>query len=79
MPLADYRGFALGLFVELLAMSFGAKVMEKELFGEDGLFIIAIDPKKLGNNAFKHQVSRMLMDIRISAAAPGSDKAVART
>ncbi len=72
LPLVDYRGFALGLFVEMISMLFGADVLQKDDFGKDGLFIIALDPSKLDDN-FAQRVSHILNYIRNSPPAPGHD------
>jgi LDH2 family malate/lactate/ureidoglycolate dehydrogenase len=74
LPLADYRGFALGLFVELLAAAIGAATIEKNWFGEDGFFIIAIDPSHLGSAGYTAQVQDILTQIRDSAPAPSHER-----
>ena len=73
LPLADYRGFALGLFVEMMAAVFGADTLQKDMYGNDGIFIIAIDPNKLGNTGYAQQMSEMLKQVRGSDPAPGKD------
>lgn len=70
LPLADYRGFALGLFVEMIGMMIGGDVIHNETNGKDGFFIIAIDPTKL-NDTYTAQVTQVLNHIRNSAPAPG--------
>jgi LDH2 family malate/lactate/ureidoglycolate dehydrogenase len=70
LPLADYRGFALGLFVEMLGMMIGGDVLHNETYGKDGLFIIAIDPAKMSPN-FLQRASVIFEQIRSSAPAPG--------
>lgn len=70
LPLADYRGFALGLFVELMAAMIGAKALHDQQHGDAGFFIIAIDPAHLGNEGYTQQVSAILRQIRDSAPAP---------
>jgi LDH2 family malate/lactate/ureidoglycolate dehydrogenase len=70
LPLADYRGFALGLFVEMIGLMIGGNVLHNETYGKDGLFIIAIDPSKL-SNGYATQVSNILNQMRESAPAPG--------
>jgi L-2-hydroxycarboxylate dehydrogenase (NAD+) len=72
LPLADYRGFALGLFVEMMAIMLGGEVLHKEDFGKDGFFIIAMDPSKL-SEGYAAQVGQVLKEIRGSAPAPGHD------
>jgi len=72
LPLADYRGFALGLFIEMIGLMFGADVIHKEDFGKDAIFIIAIDPSKL-SDGYAAQVGSILTQIRNSPPAPGHD------
>lgn len=72
LPLADYRGFALGLFVEMIGLMLGAEVLHNETYGKDGLFIIAIDPSKL-SEGYAAQVSSILSQMRHSTPAPGHD------
>lgn len=72
LPLADYRGFALGLFVEMIGLMLGADVLHNETYGKDGLFIIAIDPSKL-NREYATKVTGILNQMRNSAPAPGHD------
>ena len=73
LPLADYRGFALGLFVEMLGMMIGGDVLHNETYGKDGLFIIAIDPVKMSPD-FLQRADMVFKQIRSSAPAPGHDK-----
>ena len=70
LPLADYRGFALGLFVEMIGMMLGADVINDQTNGNDGLFIIAIDPSQL-SEGYASQVTHILSQIRDSSPAPG--------
>lgn len=72
LPLADYRGFALGLFVEMIALMLGAEALHKEDFGKDAIFIIAMDPSKL-SHGYAQRVSAVLDPIRNSAPAPGHE------
>jgi len=72
LPLEDHKGFALGLFVELLAGPLiGAKAIKENLYDQDGLFIIAIDPQKFGHIDFPAQMSAILGHLRDSPARPG--------
>lgn len=73
LPLADYRGFSLGLFVEMLGMLMGGEVLHNETYGKDGLFIIAIDPSKFKSN-YVEDVDSILSQMRNSNPAPGHDK-----
>ena len=74
LPLAGYKGFSLGLMIELLAGPLiGAKSLKKDLYDNDGLFIIAIDPKAMGNTLIYEEISRSLNTIKDSPPAP--DKA----
>lgn len=74
LPLSGYKGFSLGFMVELMAGPLiGAKAIKKDLYDNDGLFIIAIDPKAMGNTAFYEEVLEALEGIKSSATAPGHD------
>jgi ureidoglycolate dehydrogenase (NAD+) len=72
LPLADYRGFALGLFVEMIGMMVGGEVLHNETYGKDGLFIIAIDPSKMSPD-FVARAQTVFNQMRESAPAPGHD------
>lgn len=72
LPLADYRGFALGLFVEMVSIMLGGEVLHTEDFGKDGFFIIAMDPSKLTDGYATH-VGHVLKQIRGSTPASGHD------
>lgn len=75
LPLADYRGFALGLMVELLSGPLiGGKASKDQMSENDGLFIIAIDPKKLGSQNFTHEVTDLFMKIRKSPTQKGVEE-----
>ncbi len=64
LPLKAFKGFGLGLAVELLAGPIiGAKGGRKAVEGSDGLFIIAIDPSKLGDN---QDVESVIQEIKSS-------------
>lgn len=65
LPLADYKGFALGLMIELLAGPLiGGRAIKKKSYDNDGLFIIAIDPKMTGQNQFYHYISKALTEVQ---------------
>ena len=49
----------------------GAKAIKKDLYDNDGLFIIAINPETMGNKAFYEEVLKALKEIKSSATAPG--------
>lgn len=72
LPLADYRGFALGLFVEMIGMMLGGEVLHNETYGKDGLFIIAIDPTQMEKD-FVRKAATVLTQMRDSAPAPKHD------
>lgn len=74
LPLADYRGFALGLFVEMIGMMVGGEVLHNETYGKDGLFIIAIDPTKTAGKNYTSRVSEILATIRKSSPAPNNNE-----
>jgi len=73
LPLADYRGFALGLFVEMICMMIGGEVLHNETYGKDGLFIIAIDPSKMSAD-FTARANAVFTQMRMGKPAPGHDK-----
>ena len=74
LPLADYKGFALGLMVELLAGPLiNGKAVKQDLYDNDGLFIIAIDPKKMGQSQFNHNVFNALKEVSATQTRPGYD------
>lgn len=68
LPLKGFKGFGLGLAVELLAGPIiGAKGGREAVDGSDGLFIIAIDPSKLG--ADLEEIEAVLQEIKSSRKA----------
>ena len=73
LPLADYRGFALGLFVEMIGMMIGGDVLHNQTYGKDGLFIIAIDPSHIKGESYAQRVKEILNQMRESAPAPGHE------
>lgn len=65
LPLAGYKGFALGLMVELLAGPLiNAKAVKQDLYDNDGLFIIAIDPTKMGHKNYISSVTEALQRVK---------------
>ena len=72
LPLTDYRGFALGLFIELISLMFGIDIPPTSSYGKNAIFIIAIDPSKL-SDGYAERVSNILNYIRNSPPAPGHD------
>ncbi|NCO03378.1 MAG: Ldh family oxidoreductase [Alphaproteobacteria bacterium] len=70
LPLADYRGFALGLFVEMIGLMLGGEVLHNETYGKDALFIISIDPAHLGGAHYSKRVCNILNTMRQSTPAP---------
>jgi ureidoglycolate dehydrogenase (NAD+) len=74
LPLADYRGFALGLFVELIAAMLGADALQEKLYGNDGLFVIAINPEHIGSASYTTRIQEILTRIRKSEPAPNHEK-----
>lgn len=76
LPFLGYKGFSLGLMVELLATFIGASPHNREpnSYKNDGLFIIAMDPAKMYGEQFLRQVSKSFAHIRGSAPLPHTDK-----
>jgi L-2-hydroxycarboxylate dehydrogenase (NAD+) len=73
LPLADYRGFALGLFIELMATMAGGTAAKDDWYGKDGMFIIAIDPNHIAGEGFANKVESLLGTIRNSEPASGQE------
>ncbi len=73
LPLADYRGFALGLMMELLAGPLiGAVAIKEDLYDNDGFFILAIDPQAMGNPLFYKQIHDAFDTLHACPPAPGA-------
>lgn len=74
LPLADYKGFGLGLMIELLAGPLiGAKAIKQDLYDNDGFFIILINPEKFGNPLFYSEISNALDTIKSGEPRSGYD------
>lgn len=74
LPLADYRGFALGVMAMFLSGSLiGAKDIKSDLYDEDGFFIIAIDPQAAGQGSFAEFVLTRMKQIGDCPPMPGHD------
>jgi len=75
LPLADYRGFAIGLMIELLAGPFiGAKACKEQLYDQDGFFMIGFDPAKTGQNDFQTHIAHSLEAIKNSGTQPNIEE-----
>ncbi len=74
LPLADYRGHSLALFVEMLCLLLGAQVIKDDLHGKDAIFMIIIDPSHIGGKEYSSKVKEILNQIRQSAPAPNQSK-----
>jgi uncharacterized oxidoreductase len=75
-PHMGYKGFGLGLLVEILATAFAGvpltPVGEKEPYG-NGLFLLAIDPDAFGGREqFRRLVGDLADHVSSSAPAPGT-------
>lgn len=74
LPLADYRGFSLGLMIELLAGPLiGAASVKDELYNNDGLYMIFINPEKFGTPDTIDQISTAFKSILSTPRAPGAE------
>ncbi len=75
LPLEGYKGFALGLMVEMLAGPLiGAGALKQDLYNNDGCFIVAFDPKSMGKSLFYNQISEIMDDLKSSPLAPGASE-----
>ena len=75
LPLADYRGFALGLMIELMAGPLiGAKAVKEELYNQDGIFIISINPEATGQDNVIENITNALDTIRNSPMQKGYEE-----
>lgn len=73
LPLADHKGFGLGLMIELMAGPLiGGMAIKDKLYAEDGLFIIVIDPTKIAADNFYTAISDALDEIRNSPLRPNA-------
>ncbi len=70
LPLADYRGHSLALFLEMLCLLLGADVIKDDMHGKDALFMIVIDPSHISGNGYSSRVTQILNQIRGNAPAP---------
>ena len=60
--------------IELMAGPLiGANALKKDLYDNDGLFIIAIDPNAMGETTFYSEIEIALQEIKNSAPAPGAE------
>lgn len=74
LPLADHRGFALGLMIELLAGPLiGAKALKQELYDNDGLYMIFINPDHFGLPDVHDHLSGYLKQVLDTPLAPGAE------
>jgi len=70
LPMSGYKGFGLGLAVELLSGPLiGAKGGRSAAESSDGLFIITIDPAPFTTQA-KDNIESVLQEIKASRHAP---------
>ena len=75
LPLADYHGFSIALMISLLGGSLlGAKDLKKDIFDEDGFFMIGFDPKAFGQSHIAASIEQTLNQIRNCPPAPGQDE-----
>lgn len=76
LPFAGYKGFSLGLMVEMLAAFVGATPHNTDsyTYKNDGLFIIALDPAKMYGEQYLRQVSKSLSFIHTSAPLPNTER-----
>ena len=74
LPLEGHKGFALGLMIELLAGPLiGAHASKDELYDNDGLFIITIDPSKMGHENYALAITNTLKRVKDTLPMPGHE------
>jgi len=76
MPMAEHKGYALGLAVELLAGPFvGAKAGVKAVPGSDGFAILAVATDVfVPSDVFREQTTALIEEIKKSKRRPGVDE-----
>lgn len=73
LPMAEHKGYALGLVIEILAGLFiGAKSGKDSVSGSDGTFILTFKPDLFVNEeVFNKNLNAFLDEVRYSRVAPG--------
>lgn len=73
LPMAEHKGYALGLIIEILAGLFiGAKSGKDSVIGSDGTFILAFKPNLFVDvEIFNKNLNAFLDEVRYSRVAPG--------
>lgn len=73
LPMAEHKGYALGLIIEILAGLFiGAKSGKDSVSGSDGTFILTFKPNLFVNGEmFNKNLNAFLDEVRYSRVAPG--------
>ncbi len=76
LPMAEHKGYALGLIIEILAGLFiGAKSGKDSVSGSDGTFILTFKPNLFVNeDVFNKNLNAFLDEVRFSHVAPGFSK-----
>ncbi|MEK7076941.1 MAG: Ldh family oxidoreductase, partial [Patescibacteria group bacterium] len=86
VPMGDYKGFALGLFIEIMTGSFLGREMAKNLSGDSieksdaqsvtrGAMILVFNPAATTNvEQFKKSNSELIQRIKESHALPGFEE-----
>jgi len=76
LPMAEHKGYALGLVVEILAGLFiGAKSGKDAVVGSDGVFIIAFKPDTfITQNEYAKNLNLLIDEIIHSSVAPNFSK-----
>ena len=73
LPMAEHKGYALGLIIEILAGLFiGAKSGKDSVSGSDGTFILTFKPDLfVDEEVFNKNLNAFLDEVRYSRVAPG--------
>jgi uncharacterized oxidoreductase len=71
LPFGGYKGYGIGLLVEILSGGLSGAGMSANLVGANGVFTVAIDLEKFGSVAeFKSRIDKLIRRIKSCPVAP---------